>query len=254
MIPLSDDNPTLRPPVVTVFLLSALLSAWVLIQGAGFDVALLAATICNFGLVPGEVSRMAPVGFAIPFGPGMACAIDREAVNWLTPVTTLFLHGSWGHLLGNALFLWVFGNNVEDSMGHGRFVVFYLLCGFAASAAQVVVDPRSPVPMVGASGAISGVMGAYLVLYPQVRVRTYVPPIFFLKLRAWVVLAYWFVLQLVGGFGQLAPGPAIGGGTAFWAHVGGFVAGLVLVRLLEDESLVRRRRTLGDSRVVFGGR
>jgi membrane associated rhomboid family serine protease len=252
VIPLHDENPTLRTPVVTLGLLAALGVVWVTVQGAGFDPATLAASVCNLGLVPGEISRMAPVGFAVPMSETMACVVDREPVNWLTPLTTLFLHGSWGHLLGNALFLWVFGNNVEDSMGRGRFLAFYLLCGFAASGAHVLVEPSSPIPTVGASGAISGVMGAYLVLYPQVRVRTYIPPIFFVSLRAWIVLVYWFVLQVMGGLPQLlALTPGVSSGTAFWAHVGGFVAGVALVGAMRDPAMVQRRRSVGDARVVF---
>lgn len=253
MIPLSDENPTLRTPVVTIGLLLAIAVVWVFVQGAGFDAYRLAASVCNYGMVPGEVTFSAPLGQAVPLGPDLVCVVDREAVNWVTPLLTLFLHGSWGHLLGNALFLWVFGNNVEDSMGRGRFLAFYLLCGLAASAAHVAVQPSSPVPTVGASGAISGVMGAYLVLYPHVRVRTYIPPIFFVTLRAWVVLAYWFVLQLVGGLPTLMQlRPDVSAGVAFWAHVGGFVAGVLLVRAMRDPSLVLRRRSLGDARAVYG--
>lgn len=252
MFPLHDDNPTLRTPVVTIGILVLLGLSWVLLQGAGLSTLALATSVCNLGLVPGELTQLAPVGQAVPLGEGLACVVDREPVNWLTPLTTLFLHGSWGHILGNAWFLWVFGNNVEDSMGRGRFVVFYLLCGLAASAAHVAVGPASPVPTVGASGAISGVMGAYLVLYPQVRVRTYIPPIFFLNLRAWLVLVLWFGSQLVNGLPQLMPGPQIDSGTAFWAHVGGFVAGLLLVGPMRDPAMVARRRSVGDARVVFG--
>jgi membrane associated rhomboid family serine protease len=253
LFPISDDNPTLRRPVVTMGLLAFTLMVWVLVQGAGLADVPLAASICNFGLVPGELTFLAPVGQAVPLGEGLACVVDREWVNWFTPLFTLFLHGSWGHLLGNLWFLWVFGNNIEDSMGRGRFAAFYLLCGLAASAVHVLVDPRSPVPTVGASGAISGVLGAYLVLYPQVRVRTYIPPIFFVNLRAWMLLMWWFVLQVLGGLPQLmALVPEISSGTAFWAHVGGFVAGLFLVRPLQDPALVRRRSAIGDARVVYG--
>src|SRR5688572_2493911 len=152
MFPIGDENPTLRTPIVTYLLLAALLAVWILVQGGGFDEPELAKSVCNLGLVPGELTRQAAVGTAVPLGPGMACVVDREAINWLTPLTSMFLHGSWMHLLGNGLFLWVFGNNVEDSMGRLRFVLFYLLCGFAAAAAQVLVDTASPVPMVGASG------------------------------------------------------------------------------------------------------
>jgi membrane associated rhomboid family serine protease len=245
LIPISDDNPTLRTPVVTIGLLGAIAAAWVLAQGAGFDPAILAASVCNLGLVPGEITGAAKLGTALPMGGGMACVVDNEPVNWLTPLTSMFLHGGWMHLVGNALFLWVFGNNVEDSMGRLRFLVFYLVCGLAGSAGQVAIDPGSPVPVVGASGAISGVMGAYLVLYPRVLVNMlfiFVIIVRVIPLPAWVVLIYWFVLQLIGVLPQL--GGASGepeGGVAFMGHVGGFVAGLALVKPFEDRRLVAVR-------------
>ncbi len=256
MIPLSDENPTLHPPYMTYLLLGAILATWVLVQGAGFDGATLAATVCNFGMVPGELTHQAPLGSGVPIGPNMACVIDDYAVNLFTPVTSMFLHGSWMHLLGNCLFFWVFGNNVEDSMGHVRFVVFYLACGLAAAAAHVMLDPASPVPTVGASGAISGIMGAYLVLYPHVRVKMLVPIIIYpliVHLRAWVVLLWWFAVQVLSGLPQLMSlRREVSGGVAVWAHVGGFVAGVVLIRLFEDRELVRRRRAVADARRVFG--
>jgi membrane associated rhomboid family serine protease len=140
-------------------------------------------------------------------------------------------------------FLWIFGNNIEDSMGRLRFVVFYLVCGLAAALAQVVLNPASEIPMVGASGAISGVMGGYLVLYPRVRVFAMVPLGFFLTsiaLPAWTMLAYWFVLQLISGVSVL--GRDTGGGVAFGAHVGGFVAGLVLIKLFARPDYVAAHR------------
>jgi len=242
MIPISDDNPTLRTPVVTAALLTLIGAAWWLVQGAGFDVQALAASVCNFGLVAGEITGAAPLGSGVPLGNGMACVVDAEPVNYLTPFTSMFLHGSWGHIIGNSLFLWVFGNNVEDSMGRVRFLVFYLVCGLAAGAAQVAVDPASPVPMVGASGAISGVMGAYLVLYPRVSVNMlFIFIVIFrvIPLPAWLVLVYWFGLQVMSALPQFAgtPGEA-SAGVAFMAHIGGFVAGLVLVKLFEDRRLV----------------
>jgi membrane associated rhomboid family serine protease len=151
-------------------------------------------------------------------------------------------------------FLWLFGNNIEDSMGRMRFVVFYLLCGLGAAAAQVLSDPTSVVPMVGASGAISGVMGAYIVLYPRVRVYSLVIIFFFvttIALPAWVMLGYWMLLQLLGGLG----GSAAGGGVAFWAHVGGFTAGVLLIKsfarpeyIAEHRSARWRPRRLGMNR------
>jgi membrane associated rhomboid family serine protease len=252
MIPISDDNPTLRTPVVTYLLLAALLATWVLVQGAGLVPYQLIASVCNYGMVPGELTQRVPVGLAIPMAPDLACVIDAEPVNVLTPLTSMFLHGGWMHLLGNALFLWVFGNNVEDSMGRGRYVVFYLVCGLAAAATHVLLEPTSPVPTVGASGAISGVLGGYLLLYPRVRVRTYFPPIFLFHVPAWLMLILWFGQQVLSGLPQLMQmRPDASGGVAVWAHVGGFVAGAALVRLFEDPTLVRRRVTAGDARAVF---
>lgn len=249
MIPISDDNPTHRPPVVTYLLLASLLTVWIVVQG-GLDfgpqgMVRLATSVCNLGLVPGEITGQAPLGQAIPIGPGLACVVDAEPVNRFTPLTSMFLHGSWGHLLSNALFLWVFGNNVEDAMGRAKFIVFYLLCGLAAAAAHVLVMPSSPVPTVGASGAISGVLGAYLILFPRVRVNMLFW--FFIIIRvipvpAWLVLIYWFVLQVLTGLPDLMRvDPAISGGVAAWAHVGGFVAGVMLVFLFADVRQVRAR-------------
>ncbi len=145
----------------------------------------------------------------------------------------MFVHGGLAHLAGNMLFLWIFGDNVEDRLGHGRFLAFYLTCGVAAALAQTALDPSSPVPMVGASGAIAGVMGAYLVMYPQSRVLMLFPfPLMLFEVPAIVFLALWFVVQFISGLGSLATIGAgdLTGGVAFWAHVVGFAAGLVLVR------------------------
>lgn len=247
MIPLSDDNPTLRVPVMTILLLAAMGSAWVIIQGAGFDAETLAMSICNLGLVPAELSGGAPLGTGIPITRTLLCVVDAEPTNWLSPLTSMFLHGSWAHLLGNALFLWVFGNNVEDVMGRGRFLLFYLLCGLAAGAVHVVMHPGSVVPTVGASGAISGAMGAYLVLFPRVRVRMlfiFIIVFRIIPLPAWAVLLWWFVLQLLLGLPDLLATSSQTGGVAVWAHLGGFAAGVILVRFFEREEMVGRRRAM----------
>ncbi|HLL00623.1 MAG TPA: rhomboid family intramembrane serine protease [Myxococcaceae bacterium] len=252
MFPISDDNPTLRTPIVTYLILGGCASVWLLFQGAGFNTAALAASVCNWGMVPGELTGLAPLGFAVPLGEGMDCLIDNEAINRLTPISSMFLHGGWGHIIGNCLFLWVFGNNVEDSMGRFRFVIFYLLCGLVAAGAHVLIDPSSPVPTVGASGAISGVLGAYLVLYPRVRVKLLFPIFIiltFISLPAWVVLIYWFVLQVITGLPQLMTlRPEISGGVAVWAHIGGFVAGVVLIKLFENRRYTAER-TAGRHRL-----
>ena len=242
MIPLSDEHTTLRTPVMTYAIIAANVASWLLIQGAGFNEPVLAASVCNYGMVPGELTKLAAIGSGIPIGQGMACIIDNEPINRLTPLTSMFLHGSWMHLIFNMLYFWVFGNNIEDSMGSARFLVFYLVCGLAASAAHILVDPGSPVPTVGASGAISGVMGAYLVLYPSIRVRMFIPPFFVIRIRAWLVLLWWIFGQILSGLPELMRmRPEVSSGVAFWAHVGGFVAGLILVKLFENRTLVARR-------------
>lgn len=249
MFPISDENPTLRTPVVTILLLAIIGAVWVFLQGAGFDSVRLAASVCNFGLVPGELTGRARVGMAIPLGNGLACIVDNDPMNVITPLTSMFLHGGWMHVLGNGLYLWVFGNNIEDSMGRFRFLVFYILCGLAGAAAQVAISPSSPVPMVGASGAIAGIMGAYLVLYPRVRVRVLLIIIIFIRVisvPAYLVLLLWIGTQVVSGWGQLsALRPDVSSGVAVWAHIGGFAAGVVLVKLFENPALVEERVALG---------
>jgi membrane associated rhomboid family serine protease len=255
MFPLSDENPTLRTPVMTYAILAGMIGVWVWVQGAGFEPEALIRSVCNLGMVPGEITGRAALGSGIPIAPGVACIVDNEPINVFTPITSMFLHGGWGHLLGNAMFFWVFGNNVEDSMGRIRFVIFYLLCGLAAAAAHIVVDPASPVPTVGASGAISGVLGAYLLLYPRVLVRTFIPPFFIFNMRAWFMLGWWFLWQVVGGLPQLSPvNSEVSAGVAFWAHVGGFVAGFVLIRFFEDRDIVRRRTAVAGAREVWDPR
>ncbi len=258
MFPISDDNPTLRRPVVTYALLASLLLVFLFVQAAGgvggpAEEFAFIKSVCNYGLVPAELLHTRPIGFAVPMSPTALCLIDNDAVNALTPVTSMFLHGGWAHLLGNSLFLWVFGNNVEDSMGRGRFLAFYLVCGIAAAAAHMAVEPASPVPTVGASGAISGILGGYLLLYPRVRVRTFFPPIFLFRVPAWFVLIFWFIGQVTTGLPQLSPmRPDASGGVAVWAHIGGFVAGAVLVKLFEDRGRVRRRTMAGDAQAAYG--
>ena len=241
MIPYHDENATQRTPAVTLLLIALNVAVWLLVQGAGSTLPL-AASVCNLGLIPGELTGLGPVGARLPMGQGLVCVTDPGA-GWENLLTSMFLHGSWMHLLGNMWFLWLFGNNIEDSMTRPRFVAFYLLCGLAAALLQVIVDPRSIIPMVGASGAISGVMGAYLVLYPRVRVFTLVPIGFLLTsiaLPAWAMLVYWVVLQVLGGFTTFG---AEGGGVAFWAHVGGFVAGVVLVQVFVVNWRIRSHRS-----------
>lgn len=240
MFPYRDENETQRRAIVTGTIIGLNVLSWVALQGAGATVAL-ARSVCELGLIPGELTGTLPVGTGFPMGPGLVCGTDpgRQVSHLLT---SMFLHGSWMHLLGNMWFLWIFGNNIEDSMGRLRFVVFYLLCGLAAAIGQVVTDPGSVIPMVGASGAISGVMGGYLLLYPNVRVFALVPLGFFVTsvaLPAWVMLGYWFLIQFVSGLVAFGGGM---GGVAFWAHVGGFVAGLVLVKLFARPEYIDAHR------------
>ena len=238
MFPYHDENQTQRTPIVTMVLIGINVLAWVLVQGAG-SMEGVAQSVCNLGLIPGELTLSVPPGTRFPMGENMVCLTDPGSQTSHI-FTSMFLHGSWMHILGNMWFLWLFGNNIEDSMTRPRFLAFYLLTGVAAALAQVAVEPASEIPMVGASGAISGVMGAYLVLFPRVRVYAIVPLGFFMQqmaLPAWVMLIYWAFLQLVSGVGSVLSEQS-GGGVAIWAHLGGFVAGVVLVKIFSRPNRV----------------
>ncbi len=239
MFPLRDQNPTELTPFVTIAFIAANVIVWLAVQGMGQGEAFL-ASLCDYGAIPGEVTGALAEGARVPLGPDAGCRVG--GLRWESLLTSMFMHGSWLHLIGNMWFLWVFGNNIEDSMGHVRYVAFYLLAGLLASAAHIVSAPASGVPTVGASGAISGVMGAYLVLYPKVRIQTLI--ILFIYIRvipvaAWVMLVYWIVIQTVSGWATIG---AEGGGVAFWAHVGGFVAGVILIKPFERRPLVEAKR------------
>ena len=229
MIPYHDENHTQRTPYVTFAIIAACTVMWLVVQGAGSSLAL-ATSVCNLGLIPGELTEALRPGTGFPIGDRLLCVIDpgRQYGNILT---SMFLHGSWMHLIGNMWFLWLFGNNIEDSMTRPRFVAFYLISGLGAALAQVVANPASEIPMVGASGAISGVMGAYIVLYPRARVFMLIVLGFYVTSMAWpawMMLGYWLVLQFVSGLMAI---DKEGGGVAFWAHFGGFAAGVVLIKL-----------------------
>lgn len=225
MIPINDENPTELTPWMTVVLLAANLLTWVFVQQLGAMPGLEQSVIV-FGARPCEVTGACPIE-----------GLGGEAL-----ITSMFMHGGWAHLLGNMLFLWVFGNNIEDSMGHVRFLVFYLLTGVAAGLAHIYFSPASPTPAVGASGAISGIMGAYILLYPSARVRTYFPPFFFFRIRAVFFLLLWFVLQLFSGISTLGLPESEAGGVAVWAHIGGFVAGVLLIKVFDRPRLVEAKR------------
>lgn len=216
MIPLRDANPTRRTPVVTITLIAINVAVFLVelsVEAGG--PADLDAFFGRWGAVPAAITA------AVEAGEPLSAAT-------LGILTSLFLHGGWLHLAGNMLFLWIFGNNIEDRLGRLRFLGFYLLGGIVAALAQVWIEPRSEIPLVGASGAIAAALGAYIVIYPRARILSLVFFGFFYQLvevRAIIVLGYWFVLQLVDGLASLGAASAQGG-VAFFAHIGGFVAGV----------------------------
>jgi membrane associated rhomboid family serine protease len=220
MFPLRDTQPSYSRPVVTVVLIA--INLLVFLREFSLDDYSLNAFIAMYGFTPGH--------FRI------------ENV-----LTSMFVHGGWMHVLGNMWFLWIFGDNIEDILGHAKFLVFYLLCGAAAALGQMLIGPFSRVPMVGASGAIAGVMGAYLIKFPRSRILTFAFIFFFIytfEVPAWLMLIYWFAIQLLSGVGSIGYTQASQGGTAFFAHVGGFVAGIVLIRVLGTRERFTRRRDL----------
>ena len=216
MIPLHDDNPTTIKPIVTVSLIIACISVFL------YQLSL-----------PGSEERI----FVYQFGAIPAVIFGEDAISSkhviipapLSLISSMFLHGGWMHLIGNMLYLWIFANNIEDVMGHRRFIAFYTLCGVIATLSHILTAPASPIPMVGASGAISGVLGAYLLLYPRASVLVLIPIWVFIKIirvPAAFVLGLWFLMQLVSGSANPS---GEGGGVAWFAHIGGFIAGMVLI-------------------------
>jgi len=217
MIPLRDIIPSRTVPYITITIIALNALAWL------FEVSLSPEVLEQFLRIYGVV----PADFTAP-----------------TLITSMFLHGSWMHVIGNMWYLWIFGDNVEDRLGHGRFIVFYLLCGIAAAIGQIAIDPLSTLPTIGASGAIAGVMGAYFVLYPHSRVLTLIPWIIFwevIELPAVILLAFWFLLQLIGGVGQIAATSTShgSGGVAFAAHVAGFLVGVIGVFIFRKREVDR---------------
>ena len=223
MFPIRDDNPQILTPYATYAIIFINAAVWIFVQKLGATLPLV-ESICRYGLVPAQLLNTLPPDASIPVATGIECVLGSGS-GLHTVLTSMFMHGGWMHVIGNMWFLWIFGDNVEGAMGAPRFVLFYLLSGVAAAALQVLAGPDSQVPMVGASGAIGGVMGAYIVLYPRVRVHmlvflgilvtTFAVPAVFM-------LAYWLLLKVVSGLVSLGNQ---GGGVAFWAHVGGFVGG-----------------------------
>lgn len=237
IFPIRDENPQINVPYVTYCFIALNILAWLGLQGMGAEPGL-SQSVCQYGLIPADLTSQEFVNVR------PVCAMDGNP-DWYTLISSVFMHGSWMHLIGNMWFLWIFGNNVEDAMGSARFAVFYLVTGMAAAVAQIVADTGSVIPMVGASGAIGGVMGAYIVLYPKVHVH-----MFFLfrtfAIPAFLMLGYWIVTQLLGGFSTIG---AVGGGVAFWAHVGGFLAGMALIFVFKDERLLERHPYRGWNQV-----
>jgi membrane associated rhomboid family serine protease len=224
VFPLRDDNPTVHRSLVTFLVVAANALIWILVQHLGSDPGL-TESVWRFGVIPGEFTGRVEPGARVLAGKQVLAVLDGVPDPW-TLLTSMFMHAGWLHLIGNMWFLLVFGDNVEDAMGPLRFILFYLLCGLAAAAAQILSDPGGTLPMVGASGAIGGIMGAYLRLYPRAPVHMLVFLGFFIDrivVPAFLMLVYWFALQFLSG---LVAGA--NGGVAFWAHVGGFSAGFLL--------------------------
>jgi len=228
VIPLKDENPTSTFPFFTILFIVA--NASVFAYQLSLGTANMEPFVRKMAVIPGEIVH----GFAVS--------------EYATLLTSLFLHGGLIHLIGNMLYLWIFGNNIEDALGHVPFVLFYLLCGVAASLTHIILNISSDVPVMGASGAISGVLGAYLVLYPRARVLAAVPILFFIRIvrvPAAFLLIVWIALQVVSGLPSLLTDAGGGTGVAWFAHIGGFLAGIVLLPLF----LLRRRhaRRLGNT-------
>ena len=259
MIPLRDNIPTSRPPVVTYAIIAANVLVYFLWQRGGLTLGDPSSPhylhqLVDWGAIPYELTHPGDHCELVNSVGQLACEGQRgvtgtagpQPPTYLTPFTAMFMHGGLLHLGGNMLFLWIFGNNVEDSMGPVKFIVFYLLGGLAAVALQVVTGPNSAVPTLGASGAIAAVLGGYILLFPRARVVTVVFIIFFftiIELPALIVLGIWFIEQAVMGYYDLAqPGQGGGGGVAYFAHVGGFVFGLLAIRVFATRKRVDRQR------------
>jgi rhomboid family protein len=232
MIPIRDDTPRFSTPYITYFIIALNTVVFLLELSVGAQShRALNGLIYQFGVVPVHFER-ALAG---------ASSFSLPALS-LTILTSMFLHGGWLHIIGNMWFLWIFGDNIEDYIGHFPYLLFYLVSGFVAAVSQILLNVGSQVPIIGASGAIAGVMGAYFVLYPRARVLTLVPLIIFFTfwwLPAWIFLGVWFVFQFLSGTATSIADTSHSGGVAFWAHVGGFVTGIVLIKLMPE----RRGRT-----------
>lgn len=221
MIPIRDHNPTTRQPYVTIALI--VVCVLIYLWQASMGLRMGQAVVEQFGFIP-----------ALLFGTDTPSTMAAALPAWSTLFSSMFLHGSFMHLAGNMLYLWIFGNNIEDVTGHGRYLIFYLLCGLAAAMAQALPDMDSTIPMIGASGAISGVLGAYLLLFPKAQVQVIIPIGFFVMrtLSAGWLLGFWIAFQVISGLAS----EMAGGGVAWWAHVGGFAAGMALIHLFRQKT------------------
>ena len=223
MIPLKDDNPTKTFPFVTIILIA--INAVVFLYQLSLGDVKGKAFVFTYGAIPYELMN----SINLPLTPYIP--------NTVTVFTSMFLHGGFFHLAGNMLYLWIFGNNIEDSMGHIKFIVFYLICGIAAVFAHTIVNPGSKLPMIGASGAIAGVLGAYILLFPRARVLTLVPIVFFIRIieiPALIIIGFWIVIQFLSGAMSAS---VAGGGIAYFAHIGGFLSGFVLIGLFKKRGV-----------------
>jgi membrane associated rhomboid family serine protease len=222
MIPLRDDQPSFSTPFVNYFLI--VLNVMVFLWELSVSHRALNSFMVEFGVVPRHT-------LAVLTGH----SYDGLSTVILPLFTAMFLHASFLHVGGNMLFLWIFGDNVEDYLGHFTYLVFYLISGLAAGATHILLNQASRVPSIGASGAIAGVLGAYFILYPRARVLVWFPPIFFFHVPAWLMLGYWFVMNFLSGTATaIAETSQSSGGVAFWAHVGGFVAGVVMINVFRE--------------------
>ncbi len=223
MIPLRDDQPTFSTPFINYFLITANVLVFLWELSTGLQTRAFQAFVVEFGVVPRHT-------VAVLTGH----SYDPLATAILPLFTAMFLHGSLGHVGSNMLVLWIFGDNVEDYLGHVAYLFFYLLAGVAGNLTQIVVNATSRAPTIGASGAIAGVMGAYFILYPRARVLTWFPPIFFFHIPAWLVLGYWFLVQFFSGALVAIAENSQAGGIAFWAHIGGFVSGVLMIKVFRE--------------------
>jgi len=238
MLPVRDDNPQINRPIAIYTIIGLNILAWFLLQGAGSSTAL-NASVCHYGLIPADLfSDIQRIGSS-------NCGTGNS-LGWAGLLSSMFMHSGWMHIIGNLWFLWVFGDNVEDAMGTSRFFMFYILTGLCAAAAQIIANPASALPMVGASGAIGGVMGAYIILYPRVKVHILIFIMTF-KVPAYAMLGYWIVIQVIGGISSLS---STGSGVAFWAHIGGFMGGAILVFLFKDDELLTKHPFHGWKKTV----